>query len=266
MAGGTIAARLVRLAFIHLSCTVDAFITGLTLAAICIHQVDTVAIDAAVVARTVIDVVFASRPIESGWAEAHVSGSRSIAEAREEPQIVFSVETRIGALETGSPVLAGWRRRPWGVTVRYVNFTGTALIGLMAVAMETTHTVFARAAMLAGARVAVINVPLTVCPFKARVSAVALKPIDKIQATCSVEAWSRLALVNINFTASTLVARRTVATKSIDLVQAGSPVHAGTGGTLVKVYFAVVTQIATRADALVLVHPVHTGRSIEAGL
>lgn len=136
----------------------------------------------------------------------------------------------------------------------------------MAVALETSHTILARSAVVAGTQVAVVDVPLTVFPFKACISAVALVPVDKIQAACSIQAWSRLTLVNINFTASTLVTRRAVATKSVDLVQARSTVHAGTGGTLVEVYLTVVAQIATRADALVLVYPIHTGRSIETWL
>lgn len=89
---------MVCLTFIYLSSTVDAFISGLALTAIRIHQVDTVAINTAVVTRTVIYVVFASCPIEPRWAETHVSGSRGIAEALEEPQIVFVVETCIRAL------------------------------------------------------------------------------------------------------------------------------------------------------------------------
>lgn len=217
---------MVCLTLIHLSSTVNTFISRLTLAAIRIHQVNTATIDTAVMARTVIYVVFTSCAIKSRWAEAHISSSCGIAEALEESQIVFSIETSIGALEAGSSVLTRRSRRPWRVAVRYVSFTETAFVGLMAVAMKTTHTVFARPTMLAGTRVAVIDIPLTVCPFKASIGAVALVPVDKIQAACSVEAWSRLALINIDFTASTLIARRAVATKTIHLIQAGSPMHA----------------------------------------
>lgn len=148
----------------------------------------------------------------------------------------------------------------------------------------------------AGAGEALIDVPLTPLPGKARQAATAVAPnpiytlttikavgppsavinvlftkqassawwagalemVHKVNAGASILAWLILALIHFVFTIDTLIPWNTLTSVSTNEVAAGGAVLAGVRGTLIKLFLTVAPSVAQRALAVVCAPSIDT--------